>query len=56
MKLVQYKKIRQERALQRLINQLETNQKRDKKGNLLSLTPEDIKRINKEIAILKERL
>lgn len=49
------KKARRERALNRLINQLETGIKK-KKDLLLPLTPDDIKRINKEIAILKERL
>jgi hypothetical protein len=56
MKFDVQKKARRERALARLINQLETNQKNDKQGNPVPLTPNDVERINQQIAILKTRI
>ena len=50
------RKIRRRNVLNRLKVQLEKGTKRSKEGELVNLTEKDIKRINKEITTLKERI
>lgn len=47
---------RRRNALKRLQEQLKSGKKPDKQGNLIALTESDIKRIKKEIEILKSRI
>jgi hypothetical protein len=50
-------KERRERVIQRLTDQLKRGVKPTKKtGQLIPLTPDDVKRINSEIEILKHRI
>lgn len=48
--------LRRRNALKRLQEQLKSGKKPDKQGNLIALTESDIKRIKKEIEILKSRI
>lgn len=48
--------LRRRSALKRLQEQLKSGKKPDKQGNLIALTESDIKRIKKEIEILKSRI
>lgn len=47
---------RRKRALKRLIVQKELGKKKTKEGKIVKLSDKDIKRIEKEIKTLKERL
>jgi len=51
-----YQHERRTKALARLVNQLETNQKTTKDGALVNLTEKDKTRITKEVGTLKARL
>lgn len=48
--------LRRRNALKRLQEQLKSGKKPDKQGNFIALTESDIKRIEKEIEILKSRI
>ena len=48
--------LRRRNALKRLQEQLKSGKKPDKQGNFIVLTESDIKRIEKEIEILKSRI
>lgn len=51
-----YQHERRTKALARLVNQLETNQKTTKDGSLVTLTEKDKGRITKEVVTLKNRV
>lgn len=49
-------KTRRQRVLTRLKTQLALGKKKNKEDKIVPLTEKDIKRINREIEILKERI